>query len=138
MSTRFNGLEAYGLVFSPNLMHCLAANVCDDFEESTWDNYKYDYIDEVVEKLGLECIGSFTGETFNINRNGRDTWELADIYQDDTIYFMECSRYPSLLEKAYDSTEQIAEEFKRRVGEHLPKDFDYIENLKHIVGGYWG
>lgn len=138
MSTIFNGMDAYGLVFNSNLMHCLAAKVCTDFEEDTWDDYKYDYIDEVIEKLGLERCGSFSGSVFSIDSYGNETFECSDIYQDDTIYFMELNRYPALLKKAYDSIEQIEEECKHRIGAYLPDSFDYKGNLMHIVGGYWG
>lgn len=60
------------------------------------------------------------------------------MYDGDRIYYIQVSSYPTLFKPAYKSMDELIAEFKEKVGEYLPEDFDYRSNIRHIVGTYFG
>jgi hypothetical protein len=48
------------------------------------------------------------------------------------------NRSLSLFKAAYKNMDDMIADFKERVGEYMPEDFDYRANLRYIVGTYWG
>lgn len=119
-------------------LHILSAKLIDDFTEAEWENDRYGCTEAVVDKLGIESISEFSGEAFTINDNGESDWSNADIYSGDAIYYVGTSAYPNLFKQAYKDINELIDEFKKKIGKHLPEDFDYRGSVRHIVGTYFG
>lgn len=131
-------VDDYGLVLNTNHLHLLSAKLLDNFTEKEWENDKYGCVEEVVDKLGIKSIGDFSGEAFAINDNGESDWSNTDIYSGDSIYYVGISVYPSLFRCAYRDIDELITEFKGKIGEYLPDNFDYRSSVRHIVGTYFG
>lgn len=138
MSMRDYAVDDYGLVLNTNDLHILSVNLIEDFTEEEWETEKYGYIEAVVDKLGIESISEFSGEAFTIKDNGESDWSNTDIYSGDAIYYVGTSSYPNLFKQAYKDINELIEEFKKKIGKHLPEDFDYRSSVRHIVGTYFG
>lgn len=86
-----------------------------------------------------EYVSEFEGEAGILLDNGLNNWVTGgEIYNEDSIYYIPCKSYPTLFKAAYENMDALIAEFKEKVGEYLPKDFDYRSNIRHIVGTYWG
>lgn len=138
MSMRDYAVDDYGLVLNTNHLHILSAKLLEDFSEPEWEVDKYGFIEAVVDKLGIESISEFSGEAFTINDNGESDWSNTDVYSGDAIYYVGTSAHPNLFKQAYQNIDELIDEFKKKIGEHLPKDFDYRGSVRHIVGTYFG
>lgn len=135
MSMRDYAVEDYGLLLTEETMKTIASKVCDDFE----DIDEYCYGEALYEEGICECIGDFTGEAGLITDDGLNDWiKTGDIYNGDQIYYIQCSSYPTMFKAAYENMDALITEFKEKVGEYLPDDFDYRANIRHIVGTYYG
>lgn len=138
MSMRNYGVNDYGLVLNTNHLRVLAANICDDYSADEWNAKKYEYIEYVCERLCMESISEFDGDAIPVLDNGEDDWRNSEPYGGDTIYYIPLCRTPTLFEAAYKDIEEVVEEIKnKRVSKCLPKDFDYRNNIRHIIGVYF-
>lgn len=116
-------------------MKIIASKMCDDFEDMAEDEYG----DVLYEEGVCEYIGDFTGEAGVLFDNGLNDWmKTGEMYDGDRIYYIPCSSYPTLFKAAYENMNVLIDEFKSKVGEYLPEDFDYRSNIRHIVGIYFG
>lgn len=138
MSMRDYAVDDYGLVLNTNHLHLISAKLLDDYSEKEWENDRYGLVEAVVDKLGIQSIGNFSGEAFTINDNGEPDWSNTEVYSEDPIYYVNTSAYPNLFKQAYKNINEIIDEFKKKIGEHLPLDFDYRNCIRHIVGTYFG
>lgn len=135
MSMRDYVVDDYGLLLTEETMKIIASKVCDDFE----DIDEYCYGEALYEEGVCEYIGGFTGEAGILFNNGLNDWmKTGEIYDEDRIYYIPCSSYPTLFKAAYENMNVLIDEFKSKVGEYLPEDFDYRSNIRHIVGTYFG
>jgi len=138
MSMRDYAVDDYGVVLNSNILHVLSVQLYDDCTDESWDKDKYEFIEGVVDTLGLEYIGEFTGEALKINDDGSDYWDDADYYNSDSIYYFSVSNYPTLFKAAYKDMNELINEFKERLGKYLPENFQYRHFTRHIVGTYFG
>lgn len=138
MSMRDYAVDDYGLVLNTDHLHCLSTMLLDDFTEAEWENDKYGCIEGVIDKLAIESISEFSGEAFAINDNGESDCANADVYSGEPIYYVGASVYPNLFKRAYKDINEMIDEFKTEIGKYLPADFDYKNNIRHIVGTYFG
>lgn len=138
MSMRDYAVDDYGLVLFSDDLRLLAERIVDDFSECDWQNDMYSIIEDVVYKLGIEYISSFTGETYHLLDDGDVDWADSDFFNDDMIYYIHVSKYPNIFEKAYESMDELLAEFKEKIGKYLPNDFDFRGRTRHIVGTYFG
>lgn len=138
MSMRNYAVDDYGLVLFSDDLRLLAEKIVDDFSECDWENDMYSIIEDVVDKLGIEYISSFTGETYQLLDDGDIDWADSGFFNDDMIYYIHVSKYPNIFEKAYESMDELLAEFKEKIGKYLPSDFDFRGHTKHIVGTYFG
>lgn len=140
MSMRDYAVDDYGLVIDSNIMHCLAVKLYDDCTDEEWDKDKYEFIEGVVDTLGLESIPNFVGEAFPIKDNGDTEWDDAssDFYDNDAIYYVAVSRYPNLFIAPYKDIGDLIGQFKSAIGKYLPENYAYRQNIRHIVGTYYG
>lgn len=136
MSMRHNAVYDYGLLLDEETIHLIASKVFDDYEEDDGEHgdWKYDLYDEGI----CEYIGEFTGETQKVNENGGSWWGNCEFYDCESIVYVQASRYPTLFTKAYNNIDELVDEFKDKVGQYLPDDFDYRSRIHHICGTYYG
>ena len=135
MSMRYDAIDDYGLLLTEETMKIIASKVCDDFDNMEEDEYGYAlYYDGIC-----EYIGDFTGKAVLILDDGLNDWTRSgESYSSDQIYYIPVSSHPTLFKPAYESMNAVIAEFKKKVGEYLPEDFDYRSNIRHIVGTYFG
>ena len=135
MSMRDYAVDDYGLLLTEETMKIIASKVCDDFE----DIGEYEYGDALYEEGICEYIGDFTGEAGILFDDGLNDWmSNGEMYNGDQIYYIQVSSYPTLFKAAYENMDALIAEFKEKVGEYLPDDFDYRSHIRHIVGTYYG
>ncbi len=135
MSMRDYAVDDYGLLLTEKTMKIIASKVCDDFEDMDEDEYG----DALYEDGICEYIGDFTGEAGILFDNGLNDWiSNGETYDGDRIYYIPVSSYPTLFKAAYENMDALINEFKEKVGEYLPDDFDYRSKIRHIVGTYFG
>lgn len=138
MSMRDYGVDDYGLVLNTNHLQILASRVLEDYSDEEWEIDKWGVIDAFADKVGVEYIGDFFGEAFAITDSGENDWSNSDVYSGDTIYYVPVSEYPNLFKQAYNNIGELSLEFKKKIGRYLPETFDYRNNIRHIVGTYFG
>lgn len=128
-------VDDYGLLLTEEAMKIIASKVCDDFEDMDEDEYG----DALYEEGICEYIGDFTGEAGIIFDDGLNDWmSNGEMYDGDRIYYIQVSSYPTIFKAAYENMDALINEFKEKVGEYLPEDFNYRANIRHIVGTYFG
>ena len=135
MSMRENPVDDYGLLLTNEMIKTIALKVLDDLEERDEDEYGYALYEDGI----CEYIGEFTGEAGILQDDGMNDWlKDGERYDCDTIYYIPSKSYPTLFKAAYENMDALIAEFKEKVGDYLPKDFNYRANIRHIVGTYWG
>lgn len=135
MSMRDYAVDDYGLLLTEETMRIIASIVCDDFDDMEEDEYG----DILYDKGICEYIGDFTGEAFCITDIGCHEYRnTGEDYDGDRIYYIPTCSYSTLFKPAYENMDELIAEFKSKLGEYLPEDFDYRSNIRHIVGTYWG
>ena len=134
MSMRDYAVDDYGLVLDEETMKIIILKL--DIELSN-DDTDFAYI--LYEEGICEYISDFTGEAQAINDSGYfDFSRDYESYRGDCIAYVPTSNYPTLFKRAYGNIEELIEEFKDKIGEYLPKDFDYRSRIRHICGTYFG
>lgn len=136
MSMRDYAVNDYGLVFNSNHMQLLASQLCDDYTD---EGYKEDgraYDEAVADILALEWISDFTGEAIYVEDDA--AWGDANYYNSELIYYLGISKYPTLFKAAYNTVDDVIEEFKTKVGKYLPDNSPYRDRFRYIVGTYFG
>lgn len=135
MSMRDYAVDDYGLLLTEETMKIIASKACDDFEDMEEDEYG----DALYEEGICEYIGDFTGEAGILFDDGLNDWmKNGEMYDGDRIYYVQVSSYPTIFKAAYENMDALIAEFKEKLGEYLPEDFDYRSNIRHIVGTYFG
>lgn len=135
MSMREWAVDDYGLLLTSEMIKAIALKVLDDLEERDEDEYG----DALYEDGICEYIGEFTGEAIYIEDDGTEDWRRSgESFDGNRIYYVNISKYPTLFKAAYKNMDELIEEFKSKVGDYLPEDFNYRANIRHIVGTYWG
>ncbi len=138
MSTHYYGVDDYGLVLDANALNLIAAKLFDDYTDEAWDEDKYEFIESVAEKLDLGYASNFTGELYRIRDDGYTEWGYEEPYEDDCVYYVPLSNYPTLFNTSYKNMDEIVEEMKQKVGQYLPDTFPYSQQIRHIVGSCYG
>ena len=137
MSMEYYAVDDYGLVLDKETIKVIASKVFDDFVDN--DEVFGDWGYELYDKGICDWIGEFTGEAQFIEDDGLFSWfSDSKNYNSDEIYYVHVRQYPTLFRPAYNNMEEIVEEFKSKLGEYLPEDFDYRSRIRHIVGTYYG
>ena len=138
MSMRDYAVDDYGLLMTREMMKMVASKVCDDYTEDDYADDPLGFNEELYDKGIVEYIGSFTGESIILNDNGENIWSVSESYDDDMIYYVPTSKISTLFKAAYKDMNEMIEEFKEKLGEYLPEDFDYRKYIRHISGTYYG
>lgn len=138
MSMRDYAVNDYGLLMTSEMLKMVAAKVCEDYTDEDYADDEFGFNEQLYDEGIIEYIGSFTGESIEINDKGEDNWGVGEHYDDDMIYFVPTSKISTLFRAAYRDMDDMIEEFKNKVGEYLPEDFDYRKYIRHISGTYFG
>ena len=133
MSMRTYAYEDYGLVLDDKAIKMICEKVFAEDPHGEEDDGYALYDAEIC-----QMAGSFTGETYPIKDNGNDNWDRSETYDDDSVFYIPVEKYPTLFKTAYRDIDEMIAEFKEKIGEYLPADFDYRSNIRHIVGTTWG
>lgn len=135
MGMRDYAVDDYGLLLKADTIKLIASKALEDFDEMNEDDYEYELYDMGV----FDHISNFCGETICINDDGADEyWKAGESYSEDPVCYVAVRSFPTLFKAPYSNMEELIEEFKSKVGDYLPEDFDYRANIRHIVGTYWG
>lgn len=138
MGMRDYAVNDYGLLMTADMLMAVASKVCDNYTENDYLDDPWAFNDVLYEQGIVEYISGFDGESIEILDNGTDNWGCSEYWSDDNIWYISASNYPSLFKKAYENINEMVQEFKEKLGEYLPDDFDYREQIRHIVGTYFG
>lgn len=134
MSANYFSHEDYGLFLDENSVKLLAEKLCNGFSEEKWEDDK-EYFLEILTDNPITYVTQFYGDAVRIDDNGADLWISYDNFDDGDICYIAVQKYPHLFgAPAYATVEELIAEFKERVGEYLPTDFDYRNSLRHIIG----
>lgn len=136
MSMKYCSVTDYGLVLDDNTIKVIASKVFSDYDEN---ESAYDLGYDLYENGICEYISEFTGDTATLDDNGGIYWgsEYKE-YNADYVFYVPLSYYPTLFKNPYNNMDEIVDEMKLKVGEYLPDDFDYRNNIRHICGTYYG
>lgn len=133
MSMRDYAVSDYGLLLDEETIKIIASKVLADYTDE--DDMAYGLYDEGI----CEYISDFTGEAMRISDNGGIIWSSdCEDYSHEIIAYIPTSNFPTLFKKAYENIDEIIDEFKGKVGEYLPDEFDYRSKIRYISGTYFG
>lgn len=139
MSMREYGVSDYGLIIDAATMKHLASMMCQDYSDNGYIDDPWGYNEEVAERVGAEYISEFSGDAVGILDDGRDGWNFgSEVYCGDPIYYIPLKNYPGLFRRAYKDINECINEVVSKVGQYLPGDFNIRNNIRHIVGTYYG
>lgn len=136
MSMREYAFDDYGLLMTDNMLKMIASKVFEDYTEEDYDDDPWSFDYDLYEKGIVEYVSNFTGEAFNIDDNGCNGF--GRIISDDVIYYVPMSKISTLFKAAYKDMDEIVDEFKKKLSNFFPDDFDYAAHICHIVGTYYG
>jgi hypothetical protein len=128
-------VDDYGLLLDEETIKVIASKVIDDF---SYDATAIDWAYELYDHGICEYISEFTGEAQEIDNNGFYWGGEINEYSNDVIAYVQAYNYPTLFRRAYNNMDELVEEFKNKLGEYLPDDFDYRSRIRHICGTYYG
>ena len=138
MSMRDYAVDDYGLLMTIEMMQMIASKVCEDYTDEDYRDDSWSFNEELYDKGIVEYINSFTGESTEINDDGTNNWGISEYYDDDVIWYAPTKNISTLFKVAYKDMDEMIEEFRKRLGEYLPGDFDYRKYIRHISGTYFG
>lgn len=138
MSMKDYAVDDYGLLMTEETLKIIASKYCKDYTEEDYDDDEAYFNEKLYDAGIIDHIGEFTGEAMEIDNDGKNEWNTGEVYDWDTIYYVPISRMSTLFKATYNSMDELINEFKEKLGEYLPGDFDYRGNIRRIVGTYYG
>ena len=138
MSMRDYAVDDYGLLMTREMMKMVVSKVCEDYTEEDYEDDEFAFNEVLYDEGLVEYIGDFTGESIVINDKGENVWGDSESYDCDYIYYVPTNAVSTLFKAAYNSVDEMIEEFKEKIGEYFPADFDYRKYIRHISGTYFG
>lgn len=138
MSMRDYAVNDYGLLVTEEIVKNIASKVCNDYTEEEYKEDPFGFAYQLYENGLVEYISSFTGESIAIDDNGVQIWGYSEYYNDDVIYYCPTQKISTLFKAAYENMDEMIAEFKQKIGEYLPEDFDYRKYIRNISGTYYG
>ena len=138
MSMRDYAVNDYGLVMTRDMLKTICSKYYREYTEEEYDKDEYSFNDALYEEGIVEYISEFTGEAMTIDDNGNDDYNSSEVYNYDTIYYVQNKNYGTLFKAAYANMEELESEFRDKFNKYLSDDFDYRKHICHIVGTYFG
>jgi hypothetical protein len=141
MSTKYNGMEDYAIVFNEQEVIEMYKAKFKGFgnEQASSEEDSMD-VSECGEALGLHYESEFTGEVFPILEDGStDYRDCSDnSYTSEPLYYLTIRNYPTLFKGGYASMDELVEDMRTQCADALPEDINVRERLRHIIGTYYG
>lgn len=137
MSMRDYAVESYGLLLNDDALKAIAKKLCINFTENLWETDKWDFIDEITNQLWVEYNAEFTGEAFTVGDDGYDRYDTSVYFNCDPVFWA-YPVYPTLFNAPFTNIDDAVAWYKNQCGKYLPKNFNYRNNICHIVGTYYG
>ena len=138
MSMRDYAVNDYGLIMTKEMLKMVASKVCDGYTDEAYEDDECAFNDELYDAGIVEYISEFTGESIDVNDDGSSNWGVGEDYDSDYIYYVATNNISTLFKAAYKNMDEMVEEFKEKLGEYFPDDFDYRKYIRHISGTYFG
>jgi len=138
MSMRDYAVDDYGLLMTDKSLKLIAAKTIDWYTEEDYDENYTDYWIAIYENGIVEYISEFTGEAMEIDDKGINIWNTGEVYNNDSIYYVPVKHYATLFKAPYNNMDELVDEFKEKLSEYLPDNFDYRKYIRRIVGTYYG
>lgn len=138
MSMQDNGISEYVFLFTDETIKILAKKIFPDYSDEKYQKDKFFYADYVREELDLNYEAEFTGGAYPLNEDGYSDYFKEVNYNGEILLYLPLKKRISLFEATYDGFDEIVEEIKGEIGDYLPKDFDYRQNIFFICGTYYG
>lgn len=138
MSMNYYSVDDYGLLITTEMLKIMASKMCEDYTEEMYEEDEWSFNEELYDEGLVERISEFIGEAIAINDDGTSRWYDCKSYNCDTIHYLPVEKINTLFKAAYNNIDEIIDEFKKKLGEYLPEDFDYRNNIRHISGCYYG
>jgi hypothetical protein len=135
---RYYGVDDYGLIMTDEMLKTIASKHCADYTEEAYNENDWDFKNELYEAGIIEYISEFTGESVDVEDDGRDVYTIGEEYWNEAIFYVPVNNYRTLFKAAYNNMDEIVSEFRWHLHELLPEDFDYRGHVRHIVGSYYG
>ena len=138
MSMRHYGVDDYGLLVTEEMLEIIASKYCADYTEEEYKENKFAFWEALYEAGIVDYVSEFTGESIEVDDNGRDNYSEGEEYWASYLYYLPANKYSTLFKAAYDNMDELVSEFRWKLHEYLPYDFDYRCHVRHIVGSYYG
>lgn len=132
MSMRDYAVNDFGVVFDEEMLIAMANKKNIEYDKEDIDCY------DIADHFGFEYISEFTGEATRVYPDGTFDRKTSLIFNNDAVYYLPLMKSSTLFNAAYDSIEDIVAEVAERIGEFLPDDFNCKDNIRNIVGTYYG
>ena len=123
-------VSVYGLVITSETLELLVSKLSPEYDPEDYADAPYYFSEPIIDRLGISHIPGFTGEALPVVPDAREDM----VYDWEEILFIPVQREVSPFRAAYKSFEEMSAEVSEGVSGLLPPDFDYVENIRHIVG----
>lgn len=139
MSMQHYPVDNYGLYLDFDTLKHMASKLCEDFTPEAFDEDEWFYLNELYEMGHVDYMSEFTGEAIAIRDTGEPMWGVPhQVYSYDTCWYAPARKQTRMFGAAYENMDELIAEFRDRLGEYLPVDFDYRKNLCLVCGTYFG
>lgn len=138
MSMGNNGFSEYAFVFTENTVKTIAKKILSDYSDEKYQKDKFFYADYVREELDLNYEAEFSGDAYSLNEDGKPDFFKEKSYNCELLLYLPLKRGVSLFQATYKNIEEIVNEIKGEIGNYLPEDFNYKQNIVFICGTYYG
>lgn len=139
MSMQHYAVYDYGLYLDFETLKHMACKACKDCTPEAFSDDEWYYLNKMYEQGYIEYMSEFTGESICIGDNGETLWGLTHaVYSYDSCYYVPAWKHSRMFGSSYENMDELIAEFRDRLGEYLPDDFDYRKNLCLVCGTYFG
>jgi hypothetical protein len=131
MSMRDYAVDDYGIIIGEDEFAYMSEHYDGEGDKSCY----YDVLEDLA-----EYNGEFTGEAHLINEDGTTDYGGRNTlsFSDDATWYFSIPKWGTLFKVAYNNMDELVQDMKEKYGKYLPPDYDYIKNIRHIIGTYYG
>lgn len=110
----------------------------EDLEEGEIDLSDVNFITSAGQEFDMFCVDDGSAEGFRlipyrVDGKPNDDWELTDFFPSNNVYVLSADKTIDGMacfdKKAYDSYAEFLDEFKGKLAEYLPEDFDWDAHI---------
>ena len=139
MAMQHYAVNDYGLYLDFETLKHMASKLCKDYSPEAFADDEWDFLFDLYERGYVEYMSEFTGEATAIQDTGEPMWGVPhQVYRYDACWYAPARKQSRMFGAAYETMDEVIAEFRDRIGEYLPDDFDYRKNLCLVCGTYFG